>query len=188
MIKSKKCKISGCENERFANTSWCLFHYKQRETEKKIKKEEKAIAKLNDKIKKQAQKDLWRIVHNRVWKLMSEYIRTKDADEFGMNTCYTCGARKQWKELQAGHYKHDKLDFDERNLKRQCFACNNYHSGRLDVYTVNLIRDYGMDWLNKLSNDAQKASKGKDSYSIEEMLEIEKDLKGKLEIIRKRIN
>lgn len=69
-----------------------------------------------------------------------------------------------------------------------CFACNNYHSGRLDVYTVNLIRDYGMDWLNKLSDDAQKASKGKDSYSIEEMLEVEKDLKAKLEVIRKRIN
>ena len=45
-----------------------------------------------------------------------------------------------------------------------------------------------MDWLNKLSEDAQKSSKGKDSYSIEEMLEIEKDLKDKLEVIRKRIN
>lgn len=122
MIKSKKCKISGCENERYANTSWCYSHYIEHEKEKKAKKEEKAIAKLNDKIKKQAQKDLWRIVHNRVWKLMSEYIRTKDADEFGYNTCYTCGARKHWKELQCGHYKHDKLDFDERNLKRQCLT------------------------------------------------------------------
>lgn len=188
MIKSKKCKISGCENERYANTSWCYSHYIEHEKEKKAKKEAKAIAKLNDKIKKQAQKDLWRIVHNRVWKLMSEYIRTKDADEFGYNTCYTCGARKHWKELQCGHYKHDKLDFDERNLKPQCYRDNNFLSGRLDVYTVNLIRDYGMDWLNKLSEDAQKASKGKDSYSIEEMLEIEKDLKAKLEVIRKRIN
>lgn len=176
MIRSKKCKIKGCEKERYANIGWCLEHYKEHELEKRLKKEERAKNKEEKIAVIKAQKDLKKIVHDRVWKLMSKYIRTKNADEFGMVECYTCGKMYHWKELQAGHYKHDRLDFDERNLKPQCIRCNNYLSGRLDVYTENLIRDYGIDWWKQLVFDANN-HKG---YSLEEMLEIEKDLKEKL--------
>ena len=172
-MKEKPCKLCG-KKKRYANTSWCYSCYRKREKEKK---EEKAKRKLERKQStKKYQNEIKKKLHNKVWKLMSEYVRLKGADQFGFNTCYTCGAKKHYKELHAGHYKHDKLDFDERNLKPQCVKCNKYYSGRLDVYCEKLTREYGIDWVNQLVVDAW-AYKG---YSIEEMLEIEKDLKQKL--------
>ena len=118
--KPKTCKL--CDKERYANTSWCAFHYQQRELEKKLKKKEREEKKAIDKVKKKTEKDLKKLIHKRVWKLMSEYIRSKDADQYGFNYCYTCGAKKHWREFHCGHYKHDRLDFDERNLKQQCLT------------------------------------------------------------------
>ena len=178
--KPKTCKL--CDKERYANTSWCAFHYQQRELEKKLKKKEREEKKAIDKAKKKTEKDLKKLIHKRVWKLMSEYIRSKDADQYGFNYCYTCGAKKHWREFHCGHYKHDRLDFDERNLKQQCYKCNVYLSGKLDVYTENLIRDYGIDWWKQLVLDSNTHQ----GYNIEEMLEIEKDLKDKLEVIRNK--
>lgn len=177
-MAEKTCKI--CGKKRYANTSWCYYCYRKRE---KAKKEEKAKRKLERKQStKKYQNEIKKKLHNKVWKLMSEYIRSKDADQYGFNYCYTCGEKKHYKELQAGHYKHDRLDFDERNLKPQCSQCNHYNYGRLDVYGEKLANQFGLDWVNKLTADAWKHQ----GYDIEEMLEIEKDLKEKLEVIRNK--
>ena len=174
-MTSQKKVCKKCGAKRYLNTSWCYDCYIKREKEKKKKKEQnkKTIKKTT---KKETEK-LKKRIHNRVWKLMSQYIRRKDADDFGFNTCYTCGERKHYKELQAGHYKHDKLDFDERNLKPQCVQCNHYKSGKLDVYGEKLANQYGLKWLNKLVADSWQHQ----GYSIEEMLKIEERLKGELE-------
>lgn len=122
--KKKWCKI--CWEKIYANTSWCLDHFKEREKEKKNKKkkEPKKIKEVK-KIKKQSKKTSQQIkktIHNRVWRLMSEYVRRKWADKDWFNTCYTCSYNTHWKNLQAGHFKHWRLDFDERNLKPQCLT------------------------------------------------------------------
>ncbi len=172
----KPCKI--CGGKRHANINLCFSCYKKREKEKK---EEKAIKKLERKQNtKKYQEKIKKTIHNKVWKLMSEYIRKKDADQYGYNYCYTCGEKKHYKELQAGHYKHDRLDFDERNLKPQCGKCNHYNSGELDLYAERLIRENGLEWFNKLVSDSWKH----EGYSIEEMLEIEKDLKFKISALK----
>lgn len=115
-------------------------------------------------------------LHDSVWKLMSLYVRKKDADFNGFNKCYTCDIVKHYSELQAGHYKHDRLDFDERNLKPQCVKCNHFNSGKLDVYAERLIKDYGLKWFNKLVKDAWSHT----GYSEEEMKKIKVELKEKL--------
>lgn len=184
MIKSKKCKIKGCYNERYANTGWCLEHYIIHEKEKRAKKEEKRKAKAEKELKIQVEKDVKKTLHASTWKLMSEVIRRTGADEFGFNTCYTCGAKKHWKELQCGHFKHDRLDFDKRNLKPQCYRDNNYFSGKLDVYAQKLIQENGMEWFNKLVLDAN-THKG---YSIQEMLEIKENLKKDIEALNNLYN
>ena len=115
------------------------------------------------------------------WKLMSEWVRRKDADWKGNVKCFTCGVVKHWKEMHAGHFIHDKLDFDERNLKPQDCSCNTYNGGELGIYAEKLIEENGLDWIKQLRKDAQL--KGND-YSYEELLEIEKDLKSKLESLK----
>jgi hypothetical protein len=148
-----------------------MKHYRQRESEKKAAKKLKP-----KKVTKKEEKSLKKRLHARCWKLMSEWVRRHNASSTGFQTCYTCGAIKHWSELHAGHYKHGKFDFDPRNLKPQCVKCNMFFSGRLDEYTMNLVRDYGIDWVQQLRNDASKHI----GYSIDEMKAIEIELKDKL--------
>lgn len=168
----KKCKL--CGTKRYANSSWCYKHFRERE---KLKKEEKArLKKLRKESTKGFEKSLRKKLHSIAWKLQSQWIRTKDANPDGFVECYTCGAFKHYKETNAGHYKHDRLDFDDRNLKVQCVRCNHSNSGELDVYAENLIRDNGLEWFNQLVRDAW-AHQG---YSAEDLKKIIVDLREKL--------
>lgn len=74
-------------------------------------------------------------------------------DEFGFNTCFTCGTRKPWKELQCGHYisrSYYSLRYNEINCNPQCVACNVFKKGNLETYTIRLMDKYGDNILRKL--------------------------------------
>ncbi len=86
-------------------------------------------------------------------KVFSVWIRQRGMDEHGFNSCYTCGARKHWKELQAGHYvsrAYLTLRYEPKNVKPQCLACNLFKKGNLDVYAIRLIEEYGQGILKEL--------------------------------------
>lgn len=97
-----------------------------------------------------------RILKARLWKLTSILVRRRGADSEGYNNCFTCGARKHWKELQAGHFKHNRLDYDFRNLKPQCVQCNKWGRGKLDVYGLRLAEQHGIAWVQKLEYDSRQ--------------------------------
>lgn len=61
------------------------------------------------------------------------------------------------KGMNAGHFKHGVLDFDEMNIHCQCVKCNKWNSGELDIYAEHLIRDYGLDKFNDLCSRAKMA-------------------------------
>lgn len=168
----KLCKL--CSGNRYGNSSWCYKHYQER---LRLKRQEKAERKLANKIKtKRFQLSLKKKLHNKAWKLMSEWIRRKDANLDGFNYCYTCEAIKHYKDLDAGHFRHDKLDFDDRNLKPQCTKCNRYYSGMLDIYAYKLLKDYGKEWFDKLVKDSWEHI----GYSCEELRLIIIDLRDKI--------
>lgn len=132
---------------------------------KKVKELEK---KEKHKQTKTYQKKRFGVLHRKAWKLVSLYVRTKDADEFGMVTCYTCDGRLHYKESNAGHYHHGKLDFDpQRNLRVQCVRCNQHKSGNLAVYGTKLARELGVDGLEQLELDANTTT-----YTIEDLEKI----------------
>src|SRR6185312_4456734 len=111
-----------------------------------------------------------RILKANCWKAISLYVRQRGADLFkGTNECYTCLQTFPIKELQAGHYFHNKLDFDPRNLKPQCVRCNHFLRGNLGLYTRRLLKEHGEEWLEQLEKDARE--KG-NSYSREEILKL----------------
>ena len=113
---------------------------------------------------------------NRCWKLMSEYVRRKDADFGGFVECFTCRKRLPWQEAHAGHYQHNRLDYDLRNLRSQCAGCNTFRGGKLDAYTMRLIDENDVQFVQTLRADADRHL----GYTYAELVEIEKDLKAKL--------
>jgi hypothetical protein len=95
----------------------------------------------------------------KAWKLFSEYIRRKDADQGGTDRCYTCLKLAHWKELQAGHAiggRHNAVLFDEEIVRPQCVGCNIFARGAYPMFTARLIRENGLEWFErKLENSRQ---------------------------------
>ena len=73
--------------------------------------------------------------------IFSQYIRQKYADTNGYATCYTCGTRKHWKEMQNGHFvSRSQLAtrFDEENVRVQCVGCNVFGRGKTTIFANKL--------------------------------------------------
>lgn len=89
-----------------------------------------------------------KVVKGRVWDLCSEYVRRSHADENGVCTCVTCGARRYWKNMQAGHYvggRGNSVLFNEEIIYPQCDACNIFKHGAYDRYTIFMVKKHGLE-------------------------------------------
>lgn len=113
----------------------------------------------------------------RLWKIFSEYIRRRDADENGMVTCISCGVKRDWRELQAGHYLPKSLGlsvyFEPRNVQPQCGKCNLTLQGNQYQYGLALKKKYGesvIDELERLKNITVKYSRADYEELIEKYL------------------
>lgn len=64
-------------------------------------------------------------------RLVSLYVRIKDARSDGMNTCYVCGEMLHYKQMCNSHFiqrSETGLRFDYiHNCKPSCYNCNNRH-------------------------------------------------------------
>lgn len=86
----------------------------------------------------------------KLWTLFSIYIRYRDK-----GVCFTCGLKKQWKEMQAGHFISRAIGgillyFHERNVHCQCFRCNINLGGNGAIYAKRLKERYGQEALDEL--------------------------------------
>lgn len=112
---------------------------------------------------------------DKAWKLISIHVRYggKGINHFELQQCYTCPAWHDPREMDCGHYIHGKLDYDLRNLKPQCKKCNNkaWGGGKLDVYAERLIREYGLEWVEKLRKDAQEKGNYYTRLELNEIIE-----------------
>jgi hypothetical protein len=88
----------------------------------------------------------------KAWHVFSEWIRKRDN-----YTCITCGSHN---DLQAGHFWHAVLDFDEMNINCQCKLCNYFMSGNLAPYSVYLINKYGTEKFKDLEKRHWVAMRG----------------------------
>lgn len=82
----------------------------------------------------------------KAWDTFSKWIRARD------KKCITCNVNGSGSNyLQAGHFWHGVLDFDEENINAQCVHCNKYLSGNgthYSVYLLNKLGKKGFDALN----------------------------------------
>ena len=108
------------------------------------------------------------------WKEFSIYIRRRDGGE-----CFTCNQRfwdeelGEWtiKGMNAGHFIHNVLDFDEMNINCQCVRCNKYNHGKGTEYSIRLIRKYGLEQVENLHLKAKRALAG-EKYTEQELQDI----------------
>ena len=100
--------------------------------------------------KKTSQKTIRKRLHAKAWNLMSEYVIKRDG------CCVTCGSTGT---PQAGHFIHGKLDFDHRNIARQCSRCNCFLNGNLVKYAIYLQKKYGYDIVEELEAESNKVVK-----------------------------
>ena len=111
--------------------------------------------------------------------IFSQYIRLKDADEFGNATCFTCGKIEFWKKgIQCGHFmsrKHYSTRWDFENCKPQCVSCNIYNAGRQFVFGKYLDEIYGDGKSDELYIKSKETIKIAD-YELEQMILKYKDL------------
>jgi hypothetical protein len=95
----------------------------------------------------------------KLWKIFSIYIRKRDSDEDGYVYCFTCGVRKHWTEVDAGHFvtrSAKAIKYDEKNVHAQCKACNGFQGGMTYEYGKKLDERYGKGTAENL--EAQRHS------------------------------
>lgn len=118
--------------------------------------------------KRKRPKSVKQKLQDKAWKYFSLFTRLKGADWRGYATCITCGVRKHFKELQAGHRYHGKLDFDPINIHVQCSRCNHFLSGNLGVYERYIVKTYGQEAADNLEARAAQHP----GYTEDELREI----------------
>lgn len=99
-------------------------------------------------------------LRKKAWKLVSQYVRQREADEGGFVHCYTCGAPIHAKlEAQSGHAiggRTNSVLFDDSICRPQCVSCNVFRRGNYPIFAAKLIRENGLDWFEaKLANSRQ---------------------------------
>ena len=165
ILKRKKCRK--CEKLSLPNRAICYDHFREHQRELRNRSQANQDARRAKKTERRQNSLAW--LKDKAWKLFSRYIRYKDVGDDGLTACYTCGHRKNPKILQAGHYHHRRLDYDERNIHPQCKRCNKWLHGNLAVYGVKLAEELGADGMKALLLEANTKGNG---YTVFELKEI----------------
>jgi hypothetical protein len=109
-------------------------------------------------------------------KVFSQYVRLASADHRGVCTCFTCGAEKHWKEIQAGHFmsrKHSATRWHLDNVKPQCVKCNMFSQG--EQYRFG--QELGDDTAKEMEHLSKTTMKLNISDLQDEILKYKKKLK-----------
>ena len=119
-------------------------------------------------------------IKKRLWKVISEYIRRKHADDNGYVSCVTCGITKHWKEMQAGHFipqaQGDACRYIEENIHPQDYRCNINLGGNGPEYNAYMLEMYGQEKIDEL----RRLSKTTVKLSISDLEELEAEYKALL--------
>jgi hypothetical protein len=109
--------------------------------------------------------------------VFSQYIRRKDSID-GISKCISCGVKRNWKELQCGHFmsrSHYSTRWEILNVGVQCISCNIFKHGQQYLFSKYLDKTYGEGTSNELLLKSQTLGKFT-TKEIEEMINKYKNL------------
>ena len=117
-------------------------------------------------------------------KWFSLFIRLREANEYGMVQCFTCGVVRGYKDgMQNGHFqsrKHMATRFDEENCQVQCIKCNMFSQGEQYKFALALESKYGegkAEELEFLARTTLKISRAEYEEQIEYFKNLVNNLK-----------
>ena len=101
-------------------------------------------------MKQKKHKNSFKTLKNKLWKLVSEYIRKRDK-----GICITCGRWAEGKGYHAGHYIPKAicgmvLRYSDRNIYGQCYNCNINLGGNGAKFHIELVKRYGQGFVDDL--------------------------------------
>lgn len=137
-------------------------------------------------LRKKAKPKTLNYYKNQFWTIFSRYIRIRDK-----GTCFTCGLKKPWKTMQAGHMVPRaagglSLYFHEQNVHCQCYRCNINLGGNGAIYAHNFVEKYGQEDFDEIM---RLKNQGYLKYGIEDYKQLMEEYKVKTDdILRKRRN
>jgi hypothetical protein len=109
------------------------------------------------------------------WKVFSIWVRKNEADWRGYVACCSCGQKYIWNsgEIHAGHWIHDKLDYDPRNVHPQCYKCNLKFNWKKATtgYAVYMAKRYGPEEMEKLRREAYLKGNAYTRQELEKVIE-----------------
>lgn len=97
-------------------------------------------------------------------RVLSRYIRIRDMEADGKITCYTCGARKEWKKMHCSHFIK-RIELGTRflldNVRCACYECNVEKRGNLKVYAERLNQEKPgiTEWLQEQAHQVNKPTR-----------------------------
>lgn len=108
--------------------------------------------------------------------IVNKYIRLRDINK----PCISCGHIGN-RQIHAGHYKpmgnNQQLRFYTLNIFAQCSICNNYLSGNLANYRINLIKKLGLEKVEQIECNQKRGN-----YSIEYLERLIKVFRKKIKL------
>lgn len=148
----------------------CAVMYGKTNFTKQVQKEKRvAKRKLNEE-----KKQHWA---EKAQKAFNAFIRKRDEKL----PCISC-QRYDLLKVNAGHYRPQGRNaqhrFNEKNVHKQCEACNTSLSGNLTEYRKHLITKIGLGEVEKIENDNSIKK-----FTIREYQEVEKKYKAKLSLL-----
>jgi hypothetical protein len=100
--------------------------------------------------------------------VFSIFIRKRDKGK-----CYTCGLKKDPKQMQCGHFftrSRMATRWNEINCHCQCVGCNIFKGGNTAEYACRLEKEYGQGIIQKLRKESLKVKQYK-TGELEKLIE-----------------
>lgn len=98
----------------------------------------------------------------KAWTEFSIWVRTRDANTDGTQTCVTCDTVSHWKTMQAGHFLRGRLNanlFSELGTWPQCYACNVGRDGNVVEYYEWMLAHHGKPVIDDLREKNSRTHK-----------------------------
>jgi hypothetical protein len=105
-------------------------------------------------------------------KVFSRWLRQRNLDENGLQTCYTCGYKALPQKLQAGHFVsrfYKTVRYDESNVRPQCVMCNMWKKGDYVTFRENLVKEVGLKEVERVEAERKQPFKSS-AYFFERII------------------
>jgi len=174
-LKQKKCRYCKDTFTPFNSLQPFCFKTECIQEHNKVTREKKA-RKVKKEFKESDKSTLLKLAQT----VANKYIRLRDLNK----PCISCEHIGE-RQIHAGHYRpmgnNQQLRFYTLNIFAQCSICNNYLSGNLANYRINLIKKLGLEKIEKI-----EANQERGNYTVEYLQRLIKVFRKKTKLYERK--